>query len=134
MCALDSARRLVTARFPQAIGSLLAGSALDDLLGCRDDAELVMIGARIVTAAAELALVERGRWLGRGKWLVRRLRAADTELADRLIDAFRRVVAAGDRTCLAQVTVQVLDEVGGPLAEGYRREGSTVQVNREVSR
>lgn len=107
---------------------------LDDLLGCRDDAELVMIGAQIVTGATELALLDRGSWLGRGKWLARRLRAAEPELAERLIDAFRRVVAVGDRTCLAEVTRDVLDEAGGPLADGYRRHGSTVQVNREVPR
>jgi len=64
----DEARHLIEA------GPTPLTDQLDDLMGCQDDDELAIIGARLLASAAELALLERRRWLGHGKWLLRRLR------------------------------------------------------------
>lgn len=76
---------------------------LDDLVGCQDGDERAMIGARLLTSAAELALLERRRWIGRGKWLLRRLRAAAPDLAQELLDAYRCLVARDDTRPLEQI-------------------------------
>jgi hypothetical protein len=92
---------------------------LDDLVGCHDDDdELAIIGARLLTSAAELALLERRRWIGHGKWLLRRLRAADSHLARELMDAYRCLVVHNDRRPLEQIMRRVLDQSGGPLIGG----------------
>ncbi len=94
---------------------------LDDLLGCQDGDELALIGARLLTSAADLVLLERRRWIGRGKWLQRRLRAAAPDLARELVDAYRCLVARNDTRPLEQIVQRVLDQSGGPLREGYHR-------------
>ena len=94
---------------------------LDDLVGCQDADELVVVGARLLSFAAELVLLERHRWLGHGKRLLRRLRGADPHLARELIDAYRSLVAHRDTRPLEQIARQVLDQSGGPLMEGYYR-------------
>jgi hypothetical protein len=40
---------------------------LDHLVGCQDKDELAIIGARSLTSAAELALLERRGWIGHGE-------------------------------------------------------------------
>src|SRR5947209_4495439 len=87
---------------------------LDDVVGWQDEDELVVIGARLLSLVAELVLLERRRWLGHGKWLLRRLRGADPYLAGELIDAYRSLVAHLDTRPLERITRQVLDQSGGP--------------------
>jgi hypothetical protein len=94
---------------------------LDDLVGGQDQDELAIIGARLLTSTAELALLERRRWIGHGKWLLRRLRSADPHLARELIDAYRSLVVHNDTRPLEQIARRVLDQSGGPLMEGYHR-------------
>lgn len=97
---------------------------LDDLVGCHDEDELSIIGARLLTSAAELALLERRRWIGHGKWLLRRLRGADPHLARELIDAYRCLVVHNDKALMEQIARRVLDQSGGPLMEGYYQAAS----------
>jgi hypothetical protein len=94
---------------------------LDDLVGCQDEDELVIIGARLLNFGADLVLLERHRWLGHGKWLLRRLRGVDPYLARELIDAYRSLVAHAEKRPLEQIARQILDQSGGPLMEGYHR-------------
>jgi hypothetical protein len=94
---------------------------LDNLLGCQDEDELVIIGAGLLHSTAELLLLERGKWLGRGKWLLRRLRDADPDLAQELIKGYRRLVVHMDTRPLKRIARQALDQSGGPLMEGYHR-------------
>lgn len=53
--------------------------AVDDLLGASDPDERDAVAGQVLLMAAELALSLRGGWLGRGKWIVRQLRAADPD-------------------------------------------------------
>lgn len=89
---------------------------LDDLAGATDEDERLFIATRLLTATAELALDLDEEWRGSGKWLVRRLRAADADLADELVGAFRT-----DLERFAAVCERVLGRAGGRLMAGYRR-------------
>jgi len=91
---------------------------LDDLSGSADPGEAAVIGWNLWTETAELALVLAGRWLGTGKWLLRELRAADPDLADRM------VAAIGSPARLTQVADEVLGRAGGRFWAGLRVAGS----------
>jgi hypothetical protein len=91
--------------------------SLDDLAGSTDPGETAVIGWHVWTQTAELALLLAGSWLGGGKWLLRELRAADPELAGRLL------LAAGDPAALTDLADQVLRGAGGRLWEGFRLPG-----------
>jgi len=90
---------------------------LDDLAGSTDQAETAVIGWAVWIAAAELALLTGGHWLGTGKWLLRELRAADPELAERL------VAAIGEPDQLTRVADEVLGRTGGRFWAGLRLPG-----------
>lgn len=90
---------------------------LDDLAGSTDPGETLVISWHIFAAAARLALLLGGHWLGTGKWLLRELRDLDPGLADRLL------AAVADPARLTKVTDEVLVSAGGRLWEGYRQAG-----------
>lgn len=92
---------------------------LDDLTDAVDPDERDAVAVLLLVGVAELALAARREWLGRGKWLVRRLRAVDGPLAGRLLAAHRRAVAGGAIGDLVAVAEDVLARVGGRLSEGY---------------
>ncbi|MDX3354274.1 nucleotidyltransferase domain-containing protein [Streptomyces sp. ME01-24h] len=93
----------------------------DDLLGARDEDELLAVAATLLDGAAELLLGTRGHWRGGGKWLPRRLREADPELAGLLLGGYRELVRGGPREPFAAAVDAVLHACGGPLWAGYRR-------------
>jgi hypothetical protein len=57
---------------------------IDDLADATDALTIATIRADLLRALGELALLRAGGWLGSGKWLARRLRAADPPAADAL--------------------------------------------------
>jgi hypothetical protein len=69
--------------------------------------------------AAELALNLRGRWIGRGKWLVRLLRDADQQVSTSLMMGHRIAVATGEVDEFVTACEAVLAEAGGRLTEGF---------------
>lgn len=91
---------------------------LDDLRGCTDPAERVHLVAYTLQRASELALLVGGHWLGGGKWLSRRLAAADPGLHGALTEAATHAVA-GRTSAFATAVSEVLDRAGGPLWDGY---------------
>ncbi len=94
--------------------------ALDDLIGASGDPdERDAVAGQVLVMVCELALGLRGGWRGRGKWLVRQMRASDAELTERLMRAHREVVSTGQVTNLVEACDAVLDEVGGRLTEGF---------------
>ncbi|WP_154697246.1 nucleotidyltransferase domain-containing protein [Lentzea guizhouensis] len=92
---------------------------LEDLVSARDEDELLFVAAKLLTGAGELALVVRNRWLGHGKWLLRRLREANE---GEIIDSYRSLVRGEDPKWFAQCVHRVLASAGGRLEAGYRRE------------
>ncbi|WP_017241875.1 nucleotidyltransferase domain-containing protein [Streptomyces sp. SS] len=96
--------------------------ALDDLADTGDLIERIAVAGFVLDAAADLLCDHRRAWLGSGKWLPRRLLAADPGLGAALLDGHLRACASGDPTALADAAATVLGLVGGPLREGYRRD------------
>jgi hypothetical protein len=94
---------------------------LDDLAGCTDDGESMVISWLVFEHAARLALLVSGHWLGTGKWLLRELRDLDGALADRLLGS------VADPRRLEQIAGEVLASAGGRLWEGYRAAGEPRQ-------
>lgn len=97
---------------------------LDDFEGSRRFEETIVIAAELATAATDLVLSSKRRWLGRGKWLPRALRRADPAAAERLTAALGALVHDGNREPLAAYARDALDLVGGRLFEGYKMGGS----------
>ncbi|MFN8148773.1 MAG: nucleotidyltransferase domain-containing protein [Candidatus Nanopelagicales bacterium] len=97
----------------------LISDALDDLAGARDDDERDAVAGQLLTMTAELHLAVHGRWLGKGKWLLRRLRDLDRDLADNLYAAHRAAVATGKTAALVATCDEVLAPLGGRLTEGF---------------
>ncbi|MPY32843.1 nucleotidyltransferase domain-containing protein [Streptomyces adustus] len=91
---------------------------LDDLRGCADPAERVYLVAHMLQRASELVLLVGGHWLGKGKWLSRRLAAADPGMQRALSEAAVQAID-GDTKGFAAVVAEVLDLAGGPLWDGY---------------
>ena len=98
----------------------LLTDTLDDLISAADADERDAVAGAVLTQAAELFLLNRGHWLGRSKWLVRRLTGADPRVARDLMAAHRVAVGTGDTASLEGAAEAILDEVGGRLTEGYR--------------
>jgi hypothetical protein len=93
----------------------------DDLLGATDEDELLAVAATLLAEAGTLLLSALGRWRGGGKWLPRRLREADPELAGLLLGGYRTLVRGGPREPFVDAVAALLDRCGGPLWAGYRR-------------
>ncbi|MCP3803566.1 nucleotidyltransferase domain-containing protein [Allokutzneria sp. A3M-2-11 16] len=94
---------------------------LDDLAGATDPDELLFIADRLLTSTAELVLSVRGKWLGNGKWLLRRLREADPAVCSALLSTYRTLVTTNAPEPFHRTNSDVLDTVGGRLLVGYRR-------------
>jgi hypothetical protein len=93
---------------------------LDDLTHVIDAGERIALTGTGWVTAAEAALVLRGAWSGRGKWLLRELRALDPGLASAWLSA------SGSADAVAAFVRRVLDDAGGPLYDGYRADDSVV--------
>jgi hypothetical protein len=59
-----------------------------------------------------------------GKWLLRRVRGWAPELADLLVDGYRRSVAVADPGQFHTAAAAVLERWGGRVQEGYERVAS----------
>ncbi|WP_405733909.1 nucleotidyltransferase domain-containing protein [Streptomyces sp. NBC_01537] len=97
----------------------------DDLTGAPDGEEtadeLLAIAAALLNDTAALLFAALPHWGGGGKWLPRRLREADPELAEPLLAGYRTLVRGGPREPFAEAVGAVLDRCGGPLWAGFTR-------------
>jgi hypothetical protein len=87
---------------------------LDDLAGATDPGERAFISWSLASAAAELLLALHEHWQGKSKWLVRELRDADPDFAERLI------AALPDPDAVRALATEVQERAGGRYWEGYR--------------
>lgn len=106
---------------------------LDDLPDAPDADELLFTANRLLTLTAEHVLAVRGLWRSNGKWLLRRLRAADPGLSAALLSSYRQLVATGDPDAFTGAVRQALDTTGGRVFVGYRREGMPVHQRSAVT-
>ncbi|MFD4870962.1 nucleotidyltransferase domain-containing protein [Streptomyces sp. NPDC058412] len=95
--------------------------ALDDLTDAQDPIERLAVAGYVVNAAADLLCDHHHAWIGGGKWLPRRLLEADPQRGAALLEGHHRLCGSGDSAALISAAFKVLDLVGGPLREGYRR-------------
>ncbi|MFD6278194.1 nucleotidyltransferase domain-containing protein [Streptomyces sp. NPDC060209] len=95
---------------------------LDDLADAGPDSdpyEQLAVADRILREAAHLLTAHHRTWNGAGKWLPRRLRAADPDLGRRLLDGHLALARHAAPAPLSTAATRVLDLAGGPLREGY---------------
>ncbi|MFJ9472730.1 nucleotidyltransferase domain-containing protein [Streptomyces caniferus] len=95
--------------------------ALDDLVDAGDPVERLAVAGVVLNVAADLLFDHHRAWVGGGKWLPRRLLEADVECGGALLEGHRHLCETGNPALLTEAAEQVLDIVGGPLREGYRR-------------
>ena len=79
------------------------------------------MGGAALQALAELILLRDRQWTSTGKWLLRRVRGWAPELADLLVDGYRRSVTDADPDPLYAAAADVLERCGGRVQEGYER-------------
>ncbi|WP_329273281.1 nucleotidyltransferase domain-containing protein [Streptomyces sp. NBC_01451] len=95
--------------------------ALDDLTDAADRIERLAVAGVVLDAAADLLCDHHHAWIGRGKWLPRRLLEADAERGAALLEGHLHLCESGDPVRMIDAASEILDLVGGPLREGYRR-------------
>ncbi|WP_184460154.1 nucleotidyltransferase domain-containing protein [Rhizobium aethiopicum] len=93
----------------------------DDLRGHRPPEEIAAIAADLYQKLADLMLLGRGAWAGRGKWAPRLLRELDVELAADFDAAFRLAVQ-GDGARFLALADRELAVHGGRFFDGFRQE------------
>ncbi|GAA2104985.1 nucleotidyltransferase domain-containing protein [Streptomyces albiaxialis] len=84
-----------------------------------DRHEQLVLADFALREAAHLLTAHHGRWTGIGKWLPRRLLAADPVRGGELLEGHRAVAERADVGPLAMAVERVLNLLGGPLREGY---------------
>ncbi|SCW76566.1 Nucleotidyltransferase domain-containing protein [Rhizobium mongolense subsp. loessense] len=110
----------------------LAGQELDalryqitdmlyDLRGERSGAEIRAIASQLYQPLADLMLLGRGTWSGKGKWIPRLLKQLDNELFETFDMGFKRA-AEGRAEELCRLTESELARKGGRYFHGDRRE------------
>ena len=94
--------------------------SLDDLLGSVVPAETFAIASEVFNQTAELLLPQHRMWLGKGKWVVRRL-----EQLPNVRDAVGLLAWAAspdhDQHQLAKIAGDVLNKNGGYAMDGFLR-------------
>jgi hypothetical protein len=95
--------------------------ALDDLADAGDRIERLAVAGFVLDAAADLLCDYHNAWIGGGKWLPRRLLGADAERGAALLEGHLYLCESGNPARMIDAASEILDLVGGPLREGYRR-------------
>ncbi|MBW8870787.1 MAG: nucleotidyltransferase domain-containing protein [Leifsonia sp.] len=90
---------------------------IDDLADDTDRLTAAAIRADLFRALGELALLTAKAWLGSGKWLARRLAAADPSAAAQLTD----FAAEPGNTQAAAIASGLLERLGGRVDEDLTR-------------
>jgi hypothetical protein len=108
---------------PQTIETKRYGltDALDDLTDSVNRIERLAVAGFVLNSAADLLCDYHHAWIGGGKWLPRRLLEADEQRGAALLDGHLHLSESGDSAPLIGAASKILDLVGGPLREGYRR-------------
>jgi predicted nucleotidyltransferase len=96
---------------------------LGDLMDERGVEDMRAITAQLYQPLADLMLLTRGRWSGKGKWIPRLLRGLDGEVFDGFDRSFA-LALAGDVKQLIEFAGAELARTGGAYFHGDRREAS----------
>ncbi|WP_280400477.1 nucleotidyltransferase domain-containing protein [Nocardia carnea] len=99
---------------------------LDDLAGCADDDERLLIATDLWRDTADLLLTGHGRWTGTGKWLHRELVSLDRDIGTeyaKVLAGDVRAVSRGNVEPIAETVTRVLNIFGGRFFDGYTVQG-----------
>ncbi|MFZ3415004.1 nucleotidyltransferase domain-containing protein [Arthrobacter sp. 3Tela_A] len=94
--------------------------SLDDLLGSNSRSETFAIASNVFRQSAELLLLGHQKWLGNGKWIVRRLEQLPTDEAALGLLSWADSPDY-DTQRLAGIAEAVLEQNGGYIMEGFLR-------------
>ncbi|WP_052135907.1 nucleotidyltransferase domain-containing protein [Arthrobacter sp. PAMC 25486] len=94
--------------------------SMDDLLGSGSPAETFATASDVFRQTAELLLLRHQKWLGNGKWVVRRLEQLPKDEAALGLLAWA-ASKDNDPQKLAGIARDVLDQNGGYAMEGFLR-------------
>lgn len=94
--------------------------SMDDLLGSSSPAETFAIASDVFRQTAELLLLRHQKWLGNGKWAVRRLEQLTNDESALGLLAWAASIDH-DSQKLAVIARDVLDQNGGYAMEGFLR-------------
>lgn len=106
---------------------------VEDLRGDRTTPEIRAISASLYQPLADLALLGRGVWSGKGKWIPRLLHMHDSELAVQFDDAFHSA-ANGESSVLRTFADSELSRNGGAFFAGDRRQApASARLDNDIS-
>jgi hypothetical protein len=86
---------------------------IDDLVGSVRPEESFFIAHSLAEESVKLVLLRNGRWIGKGKWVLRALRRFDPTMAERLPSALGHFCSTGRGDDLIAFADAVLEPVGG---------------------
>lgn len=125
---LQSESQAVIQRGPPRLGSeqledwrYLLTDLLDDFIGAGSLEEGMFVANDLAVELASLTLLRHRRWIGRGKWMPRAIRAHDPALAQQLASALLAYYRTEDKQPLIDLACHALQDAGGRLFEGYYR-------------
>jgi hypothetical protein len=95
---------------------------LDDIREPRSREELLAAAAMLYNELPDFYLRGRALWSAKGKTVLRRLRKADPAFLRRFSEAFEALYTQNQIGKAVALTEDLLNEHGGVLFEGYRRE------------
>ncbi|MGV3714354.1 nucleotidyltransferase domain-containing protein [Pseudolysinimonas sp.] len=95
----------------------MATDLLDDLIDATDAFERRLLADALFSSLAEIMLLANGQWLGRGKWLSRRLFAWEFSRADALAEP----LVASDYAGFIVAAEAELSRLGGRVKAGFIR-------------
>jgi hypothetical protein len=94
---------------------------LDDFTGSERLDEGMFIADALAREAIDLLLLMNRQWLGSGKWVMRALTRFDPYTAHRASAALQAYYRTEDKEPLQRFALEVLQQAGGRLFEGYYR-------------
>jgi hypothetical protein len=92
---------------------------LDDLIGANKFEEQMFIIHELSEKICNFVLVNRGQWMGRGKWIPRLIRKLDEEFYNDIMISLEQFYRFKDKEPFIDVVLGELGKYGGRLFEGY---------------
>ena len=92
---------------------------LEDFTDTENNGENIFNANRLTVLSCHLLLSHKHQWIGEGKWLLRSLKAADMNLAQRLVEALEAFYRNNRKEKLIDFVNETLEPVGGKLSDGY---------------
>ena len=97
---------------------------VEDLKGAGNRSEVIFTANQLAIFICQFVLRVNREWVAEGKHLFGLLLASHPERAGQLERALEALYRTDDREPFIALTMEILDQYGGPLAEGYMETGT----------